>query len=352
MNRLININTIFFYISILLIIISLTALLSLFSLGGEIDIILEENFRSVLAAEDMTEALSNMHIILLQDTLSGNNVESLSNQVEEYNFKFFNALNDARNNITLENEQEITDLIFFHYESYKSVVDSLNDSQTEDPNIVLSELGIIFSDINKKLNELLSINHQAMIDASSEAETLSRNRSIWMIFLTALGFVSVFYLNRYIKNKISDPLYSIILSLKKINYGDYKVRLPESKEYYSEMCILINRLVDLIEFNYDKNIYHTIFQRNIATALIENIKPPSLILDMSNNIVIANSDAKLLLGGNDKNKLINKITGEIYDKKNNPFVANNKKYKIISKELYNENFSIIGHLIFLNEIKE
>ncbi|MBU3917999.1 hypothetical protein KKA14_20925, partial [bacterium] len=59
-----NINMMFYYISFLLLLVAMVSIISLFQLGGAIDIILKENLPSALAGEKMSESLTRIHLLI------------------------------------------------------------------------------------------------------------------------------------------------------------------------------------------------------------------------------------------------------------------------------------------------
>ena len=76
-------------------------------LGGNIDVILQENYRSVLAAEGMKEALERMDSALL--FAIGGEDEQAHAQFAEYRPVFERNLKIEQGNVTLPGEQEMAD---------------------------------------------------------------------------------------------------------------------------------------------------------------------------------------------------------------------------------------------------
>ena len=78
-------------------------------LGSRIDVILRENYRSVLAAEGMKEALERMDSALL--FAIGGEEEQARRQFEEYQPVFEKNLKIEQGNVTLPAEQELADTL-------------------------------------------------------------------------------------------------------------------------------------------------------------------------------------------------------------------------------------------------
>src|SRR5947209_17198967 len=76
-------------------------------LGNNIDVILKENYRSVLAAEGMKEALERMDSALLF-AIGGEEAQA-QEQFREYRPVFERNLKIEQNNVTLPGEQRMAD---------------------------------------------------------------------------------------------------------------------------------------------------------------------------------------------------------------------------------------------------
>src|SRR4051794_29277547 len=76
-------------------------------LGGRIDVILRENYESVLAAEGMKEALERMDSAA-QFALGGQDARA-KGQFHDYQAMFQRNLEKQQKNVTLAGEQELTD---------------------------------------------------------------------------------------------------------------------------------------------------------------------------------------------------------------------------------------------------
>src|SRR6516165_5361166 len=78
-------------------------------LGNNIDVILKENYRSVLAAEGMKEALERMDSSFL--FAIGGEERQARDQFAEYRPMFERNLKIEQNNVTLPGEQELADAL-------------------------------------------------------------------------------------------------------------------------------------------------------------------------------------------------------------------------------------------------
>ncbi|MBN2432863.1 MAG: hypothetical protein JXQ27_15420 [Acidobacteria bacterium] len=352
MSRLLNINTLFYYITFLLLIISLTAMVSLFQLGGAVDVILQENFESVLAGEEMAAALDQLHIMMVSMPLEelGENRE----RIISCHQKFDNGFLRARNNITLAGEEDIIDKIAFNYRKYKALSDELMTAPPERPPPAgfKDELSVYYSDAVEALDHLLNTNHMAMVQADEDARLMARNRAFWMIFLTFLGFISAFYLHNFIKNRFSEPILAMISNLRRVSLGNLQIRLARQKGELDELTILINHLIQKISTGQTDALLYAVGQRNLAAALIEQIPRPVLVFDLRQKLLLSNAKGRALLLGQQRNEVLQRITDFIQNNDDNRLEFDGRMYTLNVAPLFDETQTRIGSFITVEETDE
>src|SRR5665647_673626 len=155
---------------VIIIVIGTQSILHLSKLGASIDVILRENYQSVIACQQMKEALeridSGVLFVLLGHTREGNELVN-SNQAA-----FEKSLQAELNNITLSAEGEkaarLRDL-FGQYEILlKSVVDPARNPDLREQAYFRSLLPL-FGQIKNQADEILQLNQQNMSDANDRA---------------------------------------------------------------------------------------------------------------------------------------------------------------------------------------
>src|SRR3954451_12141804 len=96
--------------------LGLWAIIMFSRLGGNIDLILRENYRSVLAAQNMKDALERMDSAAL--FAIGGRDDRGRRQFAEFRPVFEKYLRAERNNVTLQGEQEMADKLTNLYGAY------------------------------------------------------------------------------------------------------------------------------------------------------------------------------------------------------------------------------------------
>src|SRR3954454_8880969 len=119
-------------------------------LGGNIDVILRENYRSVLAAQNMKEALERMDSAAL--FAIGGRDDRGRRQFAEFRPVFEKNLRTEQNNVTLPNEQEMADRLTSLYDEYVKLSNrfyALPSGSGERTELYFTELLPTFSEIQQ-----------------------------------------------------------------------------------------------------------------------------------------------------------------------------------------------------------
>jgi NtrC-family two-component system sensor histidine kinase KinB len=107
-------------------VIGMKNILQVTDLGGAIDSILRENYRSVIACQTMKESLERMDDGAMSIIL-GDRKEGL-NTIDKESIRFEQALNIQLNNITVKGEGEMANHLEALYTQYKSTILSMKDN--------------------------------------------------------------------------------------------------------------------------------------------------------------------------------------------------------------------------------
>ena len=147
-------------------------------LGKAVDIILQENYRSVVACQDMKESLERIDSGMLY-TLSGKTAEG-NQLIAEYAASFSEALDVELGNITLPQELEKAKQIKTLFEEYVQLIPRVvaqERSLQERQDAYFSEIQPLFQSIKMLAQDILLMNQQNMVEANDAAPYKSKCRS-------------------------------------------------------------------------------------------------------------------------------------------------------------------------------
>jgi two-component system, NtrC family, sensor histidine kinase KinB len=183
-------------ITILLLLVCAWAIVNLYRLGQAGEAILRENYRSILAAENMVAALERQDsnvLSLLWGHRATARAEFHANEVE-----FLTWLSRAQDNVTISGEAEALATIETTYVAYLAAFADLSSLQERDPALVsefyLETVFPLFQQVRDTCNDLRDLNQSQMVAASERARRISE-WAIWSMTLIgaatavlALGF--------------------------------------------------------------------------------------------------------------------------------------------------------------------
>jgi len=211
----------------ILLIIGLQSVTLLTELGGSVDVILRENYRSVIACQDMKEALERMDSGVLF-TLLGYHKEG-SYQINRNEAAFEKALDVALHNITLPGEGEKAAQLKELFSQYKRALEAIKDpAVTQDArrNMYFSQLLPLFQKIKAAADDVLHMNQQNMSESNERARQTAEAARQRMIMLLLIGAAVAVAFMLFTGRWILHPIQRLIASAKEIESGNLNLVVP------------------------------------------------------------------------------------------------------------------------------
>lgn len=271
-----------------------SAVVDLRQLGLASEAILEDNFQSILAAENMIDTIERQDSALLLLML-GFETEG-QNQFRQNELEFLGWLGRAKDNITLENEGQILETIEAEYLDYLASASQLRDLQLAQPQ---AAAGFYHETVLPKFKrvrdtciELRDLNQDAMVAASEMAHGVSV-RAIWSLLgigaaAAALGLIFSLWLSHV----LARPLQEMALATERIAEGDYEVTI--STQSSDELGLLARRIMNMsrkLKAFHDLNVSHLIAEKRHSEAIIHSIADGLVVVDQAFNITAINPPA-------------------------------------------------------------
>ncbi len=279
----------------LVVLVGLWGVFNLWRLGQASEEILQENYRSIQAADSMIDALERQDsatlIFLLDDADSGQSLFR-KNQIE-----FSQWLGRAKDNVTLPNEAETLSALEAAYQSYLASVDQLTDLPEAEIDTYEQTVRPAFQSVRDAATDLREINQSAMIEASDRAADTSQQAIISValagLSAAAIGFVISWILSR----QLVRPIQAIRTATEQIADGDYDVQLAiasqdELGQLADEINIMSSRLKTFKALNLDK----LVAEKQRSEAIINSLSDGIMVVDDQLHIVAINPVAAMLFG--------------------------------------------------------
>jgi NtrC-family two-component system sensor histidine kinase KinB len=229
-------------------VIGLLTMTQINELGQAIDVILKQNYRSVVACQEMKESLERMDSGILY-TLVNRRIEG-NRLIEKFTATFLISLNVELGNITLPGEGEKARRIktlFGEYKGMIPLVTQSTDALQVRRTAYFSKLQPLFLEINGLAQDIQLMNQNNMSEANDAARHLSGIAHRRMVLaITICTFLSFFF--SYLARRwILRPINNLIESTNEIRRGNLdlvletgsKDEIGQLSESFNEMAVAL-----------------------------------------------------------------------------------------------------------------
>jgi NtrC-family two-component system sensor histidine kinase KinB len=274
------------------------AVVNLVSLGRATEAILSENYRSILAAENMVDTIERQDSAILLMLLGQGEGAELFRRNEA---SFLEWLGKARDNVTISGEGELLQGIERDYEAYrkafKDLAAALPASGAPNASGYMHDVSPLFTRVRDACVRLRLLNEEAMYGASLRAGEVARG-AIWSTSLTAaasLGVVLVF--SMVLADRIVRPIRRFMEASRHISDGDYAVQVPVGgSDELSRLAGEFNRMATQVGRYHAMNIEQIIAEKDKGEAVLASIEDSLVIFDTQLRVTGLNPAARRLFG--------------------------------------------------------
>jgi signal transduction histidine kinase len=268
-------------------------------LGGRIDVILKENYRSVLAAEGMKEALERMDSALL--FAIGGEEHQAREQFAENAPQFAKNLKIEQNNITLPGEREMADNLTLLHERYLGLCNrffaNAPERKEDRTRLYFRQLLPTFQEIKREADAVLILNQKNMEDESARARRAAAVSTQVMVLAlmgaAAVASVLVLLLSR----SLLRPIRAVTGAARGMAHGNLDQVVPVlTRDELGELAISFNALARTIREFRKAGTERLLREQKTAQATIDSFPDPVVVLDPSGVVERANPAARRILG--------------------------------------------------------
>ncbi|MEM8831921.1 MAG: histidine kinase dimerization/phospho-acceptor domain-containing protein, partial [Cyanobacteria bacterium P01_G01_bin.19] len=256
-------------------------------LGRASEAILEENYNSILAAENTIDAIERQDSAILLFLLA--NEKRGREQFRQNQIEFLKWLGRAESNITIEGEGEIVAQIESAYRDYLTAFFQLQQQNNPTTQDYYQTLLPIFEKIRDLCIKLRIVNQETMEAASANAQKISEQAVLSMAIagLTAAGIGLGFSL--LLTRRIVRPLSAMTIAAEKIAQGEYDIALPvKSKDELGMLGEEINIMSQRLKAFRDLNVGKVIIEKQRSEAIIQSIADGIIVVDSELKIIALN----------------------------------------------------------------
>ncbi|HEX7539597.1 MAG TPA: ATP-binding protein [Syntrophales bacterium] len=267
-------------------------------LGDAIDVILRENYQSVIACQAMKESLERMdsgaQFILLGKVKEGREA------IDKNEAEFEKALQVELNNITIPGEGERAARVQELFARYKVMIRGVEDenvSRESRNQMYFNDLLPLFRGIKDTADEIMKMNQQNMYDANqlARSKAAKAREQMYILLLLGAGLAALYVL--LIGRWILQPIKRLTQSVDEIKRGnldlvvksDSRDEIGHLSETFNEMTARLRELRRSDEAKVVRSQY-------AAQQTFNNLPDAVAILDPEGRVEVATATARDIFG--------------------------------------------------------
>jgi two-component system, NtrC family, sensor histidine kinase KinB len=283
---------------LIILIIGIQSIVQLTRLGESIDVILRENYRSVIACQEMKEALERMDSGVLF-TLLGYSQEG-TDFIRKNESAFEKALQIELSNITLPGEGEKAHHVQELFEKYRKVLRRAEDAKlpaAERQQIYMTQLFPLFQEIKTTAGQILDMNQQNMSDANDHARNRAASSRRYMYILLLAGGVVAAGFVIFAEKWILRPIHRLIRSAEEIKSGNLDLVVPvESKDEVGRLSESFNAMAEGLRAIRRSDQARLVRIQDSTQHTFNSLPDAVAVLDLQGRVEVATESAKTVFG--------------------------------------------------------
>jgi signal transduction histidine kinase len=272
--------------------------IALFSrLGGAIDVILRENYDSVVAAQNMKDAAEQMDsgllFVLVGEEKKGKELFQQSIPLFEKNSEF------ESHNITLPGEGDLEATVRARHSQYMALANRFLALPATDParrTLYFDQLRPLYLETKAVATQIMTLNQQNMIDSNNEARRQSGAATLYMV-LTLIGGLIVATLVAFIlARSIVRPIKNLTESAQLLGNGDLDQHvIVQSEDEMGKLAHAFNKMAAQLRAYRQSTTERVLTAQQTTESALRAFPDPILVFSPEKEIKLQNAAAELFL---------------------------------------------------------
>jgi signal transduction histidine kinase len=279
-------------IAVVLALFSVAAVLSLNRLGGAVATILKENYASVVACENMKEALERQDSAA-QFTSSGR--EDVGRpMLLAHRSAFAAAFAAEADNITLPGEGDLVHEIEGRYRDYTREVDRvLALAPAERSARYFGDLLPRFTRIKDRIQRVLELNQENMVAADRAAKELATRTVRTALAVSAAAVLFVVWFAYWLPRVIVGPVEALTRTAQAIGEGNLTVTVERPGVAELEpLADGFNKMLERLRAYRESSLGELLAAKDLARVTLECLLDPVVVFDREGGVRLANEAAE------------------------------------------------------------
>lgn len=264
------------------------------TLGEGAQQILADNYRSVLAAERMKEALERLNSSALY-AVAGDAARAQA-LVPKNRALFESELDVQANNITEPGEQEAVGRLEAAWARYAALHERLlTASEPRSLSAYLREVEPAFQAVKSATDEILNINQDAMLLKSERARNLARTTRQWTTLAAVAALLLAMAASVSLTNRLLRPLGALRQAVQQVGSSDFSARAAaQGSDEIADLGRAFNEMSERLEQYRRSSLGELLQAQQSSQAAIDSIPDPVIVFDIDGTVLTFNQAAESL----------------------------------------------------------
>lgn len=270
------------------------------SLGDAINVILKENYQSVIACQNMKDSLERMDsgaLFILSGYEKGGR-EAIDGNVPV----FEKALHIELNNITLPGEGEKAGHLKELYARYKTIIQEIENATVSSERrrqIYFTDLFPLFREIKNTADKILTMNQQNMYDENQSARHKATKAREQMYFLLLLGAIVAIAYMFLIGKWILRPINRLTQSVDEIKQGNLDlVFTSDTRDEIGHLSEAFNEMTASLREIRRSEELKLVRMQHSTQETFNNLPDIAAIVDLEGKVEVSTETARNIFGLN------------------------------------------------------
>ncbi len=275
------------YMMVLLLLTAGSAAFGFYTISEAIDRILSENFASVAASVEILDALEHQNRVTMEALLAQ---DADLEELFEADARLEAALQEAKDNVTIEGEEELLTKLREDFQYYVEVRNGVIAAELQEMPLeaLASQIFPPFLEVRQGAGELMRLNHEAIIEADREARETALQSAGWLGFLVTLALISMVWLARALQREILSRLSEITDVAGSLTTGDHSRRFESNfNDELGIVCRELNAALDAQDELQAEARGRLNQQKQLVLGVLEEIDGALLLLGLDGRMIAA-----------------------------------------------------------------
>ena len=279
-------------------VISFMTIRQIDELGKSLAVVLKQNYLSVVACQDMKDALERMDSGVL-NTFIGNQEDGVR-MVNEHKAKFNDALDRELHNITLPGEearaQRVSDLSKSYFVTLSMIMDSSKPESVR-RTLYYEKLVPLFEELKAVAREIFELNESNMISEKNAARNLSISARWRVLSISMASVILAILLGYQIQRWVLTPLQSLIDTTEEIRRGNLEVVIQTgAQDEVGQLSRSFNAMLIALRQNRNSDTANLTRSRRLTEDVFRALPVPVAVLDPQGEVRVSTETAVTLFG--------------------------------------------------------